>query len=61
MAFAFENWILKLASSFRKHSVISAPSQCCEYHKQFAYKAPNLGAVITLGFGIFMGGSVWWA
>lgn len=50
MAFPFENWILKLASSFQKHSTTAVLFQFCECHKQFAYKAPDLEAVATLVF-----------
>ena len=50
MAFPFENWIRKLASSFQKRSTSAALFQFCECHKQFAHKAPNLEAVATLVF-----------
>lgn len=41
----FWNWLhLSISSS------IAVPSQFCDYNKQFAYKAPNLQAVTTLGF-----------
>lgn len=54
MAFPFENWILKLASSFQKHKASAFPSQFCECHEQFAYKAPNFEAITTLGFWVLV-------